>query len=342
MQRKQREEMAMLCSNTGKAVLFVRKLITKMDEISSSSSSSSSDSAINHGVELLGTHDLVYLAERLLDEQDKFIADGKPYYVDIGYHYTTAQNIERIRTDGLLTKQERNAKAIPNQTHNGSFLGDGIYTSDNPFAFSNLGDVGIIVARMQGRVMRVINQGPMDCAAEAMYDTIVGNKAQTLRPTPQDETVLKTCAQALPLIKYSKSLLDGHTYSPSDDYSPLTQYFNELQEIVDEFFNTPIVAAIKAEYQTLTCSENPQRPPIASSPQASSYWSTFPSVKPKPPPPTSEPTPDVYTYRAPLRLSISLTDLKDTVIPCCPKSAATSGGDCPICMEPLVVSVQEL
>jgi hypothetical protein len=61
--------------------------------------------------------------------------------VDLGYHYTQGGNIANIRSHGLLTSADRqtnNVKAAPR----GAVFGDGIYTANNSFNFSNYGDTG--------------------------------------------------------------------------------------------------------------------------------------------------------------------------------------------------------
>jgi len=43
----------------------------------------------------------------LLAKQEEFKADGLPFEVDIGHHYTDEKNMDDIRTNGLMTKEDR-------------------------------------------------------------------------------------------------------------------------------------------------------------------------------------------------------------------------------------------
>mmetsp|Transcript_4335 Transcript_4335/g.7973 ORF Transcript_4335/g.7973 Transcript_4335/m.7973 type:complete len:197 (+) Transcript_4335:131-721(+) len=190
-------------------------------------------------MDVVGADDIVILAERMMDAQDEFIQAGKPFHVDLGYHYTLESNIERIRTDGLLTKKERREKSV-NVRNTGSFFGDGIYTSDNPFSFCNFGNMGLVVARLQGRVLRVARYDARNQSEYDRYDTLVGNKTGTFDKCSKDEIVLKTCAQALPLLWYPTELIH---YQTNIDL-PITKYNKILQDVVNEFFNTPIASAI--------------------------------------------------------------------------------------------------
>jgi hypothetical protein len=57
-------------------------------------------------VSTVGFDDMVLMAERMLAAQDRFQTSSKPTHVDIGYHYTTTANVDRIQTTGLLTRSE--------------------------------------------------------------------------------------------------------------------------------------------------------------------------------------------------------------------------------------------
>jgi hypothetical protein len=229
--------MAMLSSNAGKAILFAKKLLQRTQDLRNEWEL----------VNALATDDLVFLVERMLDVQDRFIEEGKPHSVDIGYHYTKDDNIERIRTDGLLTRQDRRGKSIFATRENGSFFGDGIYTSNNPVAFRSMGEIGLLVARLKGRSVRIVNRYEIIATPNGRCDTIIGNKSFSRVPSFTDEIVLKASPQALPLIKYPAAVI-------SSDYgngeTPVTKYHKMLQELVDEFFNIPISTVIRAECST--------------------------------------------------------------------------------------------
>ena len=137
----------MLSSDSGKAILFVKKLLKTLDELGTGDQT--------QGIQALATDDLVVLTERMLEAQDKFIQSGKPYYVDIGFHITRKENIDRIGRDGLLTKKDRRERHIISRD-NGAFLGDGIYTSENPHSGTET----------VGHAQRVTNELPVDGSLE--------------------------------------------------------------------------------------------------------------------------------------------------------------------------------
>jgi len=77
---------------------------------------------------LVAKDDMMFLMERMLELQLQFLAEGKPTQIDIGFHDTTPENLASIRTEGLLTKAERDSNNV--QSHyNGSVFGDGYVTS---------------------------------------------------------------------------------------------------------------------------------------------------------------------------------------------------------------------
>ena len=112
---------------------------------------------------VIAIDDMVYTAERFLTALHAFHRDAtassssavdllKPNDVqwDLGYHYTTHENLARIRTDGLLSKTERASHDIHEVKFNGSAFGDGIYAASTPHAFRNqrYGNVGVLVVRL--------------------------------------------------------------------------------------------------------------------------------------------------------------------------------------------------
>lgn len=184
----------MLSTKSGKAIRFVEKLHAELAKFNRVSHSE---------LESLGADDLVLLVEQLLYTQDRFIQEGKPHFVDVGYHYTQAPNIDRIRTDGLLTKGERYDRGIDAVAIGGAFFGDGVYTADNPTAFQKRGNVGLFVARLKGREVRHLDSVSYD----RHYDTLIGKKNWTPSPHFSDEIVLRSSTQVLPLIKYPTTML---------------------------------------------------------------------------------------------------------------------------------------
>ena len=154
--------------------------------------------------------DALRLFERLLKTQRKFKANGLPSKVDIGYHYTEERNMKTIQTSGLLTRAERTSKRIF-PTSNGIFFGDGIYTANHPSCNKNqrYGNVGLIVARLQGESVRVLDDKKKG-TEEA--NTVIGNKgAVSLSNWPAtdrwDEIVLKSSAQCVPVVRFDSAIV---------------------------------------------------------------------------------------------------------------------------------------
>jgi hypothetical protein len=159
-QRRQDEEEQMSASVTGRAWKFVEKVLaldaalqqkhqttTSTTAAAASAASATGTTANNHQVSAIAKDDMVFLCEQMLRQQEAFRIAGKPIKVDLGFHYTRPANLTRIRTDGLLSKAERDERNIASK-HNGSAYGDGIYTSDNHSVggcSGGYGDIGIIV-----------------------------------------------------------------------------------------------------------------------------------------------------------------------------------------------------
>ena len=137
-----------------------------------------------------------------------------------------------IRTHGLLTKADRLSSGIHSSFHGLNF-GDGIYTSNNPYASTRYGEVGLIVARLQGNAFRFNDRRLQYQNAT----TIVGNwqaraycGGKWSDPDPYDEIVLKTSSQCLPLVRYSRT-----------EYRKDSQHVHrcavKMTRLVDELFN---------------------------------------------------------------------------------------------------------
>ena len=89
-----------------------------------------------------------------------------------------------IRSNGLLTKAERNAKSINSRNH-GSIFGDGIYAANYPTSFARYGEQGLLVARLIGKLVRVPKS--LSCLTSSNFldianssNTIVGDKTISL------------------------------------------------------------------------------------------------------------------------------------------------------------------
>lgn len=113
--RKQQELESMKRSHAGRSVLLVEK-VTRLLEPHAAA-----------GIGPVGKDDAVFLCEKMFQLQEKFKRAKAPTCVSIGYHYTHNDNMHSIRTDGLLTIDDRKSLGHEN-TRNVAFLGNGIYT----------------------------------------------------------------------------------------------------------------------------------------------------------------------------------------------------------------------
>ena len=199
------EEKAMKSSNPGRAVNMVTEIIALVGSFRSQYPQ------FQDALETIGTDDMVFLAEKLMQTQQTFVAESVPSQADIGYHYTQPTCLNSIRENGLLSKAERDAKSV-NVHHNGSSLGDGIYTAQNPFfAFGgHYGDAGLLVVRLMGRTEQYSHAShyQRNVLGGGTTPTVTGN---TYTSNPQDPlafstvNVLKTSGQCLPMVKFVAS-----------------------------------------------------------------------------------------------------------------------------------------
>eukprot|EP00977_Amphora_coffeiformis_P012141 scaffold2992_cov214-Amphora_coffeaeformis.AAC.23 len=173
---------------------------------------------------LVHMNDIVAMMERLLDTKQRFLEQGKPSLIDIGFHYTVPDNLERIQTDGLLSKSERDQRGIVSN-FNGTVYGDGIYTGSNPGDhYGKYGNVGLVVLRLKGRVDTHRYGGD--------HDTTVD------RLPPMDRiVVLKNSVQCVPIFQYDASQLKRHdpTCRAAEVLAELHQ---ALESIVDSSINS--------------------------------------------------------------------------------------------------------
>jgi hypothetical protein len=257
----------MLSSHSGRAFQFVKKVLQVMEEIDAMYAQRCHQSFLRRRPLLGGCiddsiakvsavfvtkEDMVVLAERLMETQDTFKMAGKPHRVDLAYHYTQKGNMASIQTNGLLTKKERSRHHIPVK-ENGSTFGDGIYTANNPFCFRKYGEVGLLVARLQGTVQWVDFSGPEPpqppppSMEDGSFDTVMGNKFRryirltcwhdATDNTERDEVVLLTSQQCLPLLQYDTDLIPNDSTAKGWFVNPMEEFHIALQRVVDEFFN---------------------------------------------------------------------------------------------------------
>merc|ERR1740124_429933 len=245
---KKEEKKAMKTTHTGRAWEFVRTVIDRHQKLASSPKGRG-DNISNVAVD-----DMVFQAERLLDFQAEFELLNAPTKVTLAYHYTRDYNMERIKTEGLMTRADQNRMLM------GLTYGDGVYVSTNPFAFhGKYGNVGILVAVLMGNAQRIMDRSSFHNTARfnEKVNTIIGNKkCASGSPETQlyDEIVLQNSSQCLPLVRFSDILV-----STTDDNSPnndsVWAYHREMQRIVDDCFNngtkTEIVRTFPSEIQAV-------------------------------------------------------------------------------------------
>ena len=248
---KEQEEMAK--NITGKAYLLVQRIVALVENLKSHNEYS--HLVALSSIQTVAVDDLVFLSERLLEQQQEYgtnknyVLGGNgvatsarnsiPTYIDIGYHYTDSKNMHHIRTNGLMSKQERTNSNIAANS-NGAVFGDGIYTANNPCNFSSYGNIGLVVARLQGKAVKV----PMDMALTVRKgsnetnsaNTIIGDKSALGNKWPSNDSshefVLRKASQCLPMVKYNGSLL-----SQPNGLKCIAYLHDELQKIIDDLCN---------------------------------------------------------------------------------------------------------
>jgi hypothetical protein len=138
---EEQDEMDMMSTTKGKALKFVQAVLNVHKSLH--------DPTTVAGISTVAVDDLVWLVERMIVKQEEHQLKNISSLLDLGYHYTEAANLDRIRTDGLLTYKERTDRSIQSK-YNGSVRGDGIYTCDDATTYrgQNYGPVGLLVARM--------------------------------------------------------------------------------------------------------------------------------------------------------------------------------------------------
>jgi len=158
-------------------------------------------------------------------------------FKELGYHYTDSRNISQIRDKGLMTAAERYSNGV-DVAARGAVFGDGIYTANNAKVWRDRGDIGLVVGRLWGRAVRV--PGFLDDSQTIEAHTIVGNKRAgygnngQLWPADdsQDEVVLRSSGQCLPIVCFDKRLFEHR-----DGEECVLFIQRALQQILDRLFN---------------------------------------------------------------------------------------------------------
>ena len=187
--------------------------------------------------------------EHLLTLQERLQKDrGRLYAVDIGFHYTSPEAIEKIKLTGLMTKSERQSTGIDPKIWHGNSYGDGIYTGNSCLSFQKYGSqfngCCIIVARLIGEFRPRSKYFP-DATDFLKYHTIIGNKDMENDPNGYyDEVVLRSRSQVVPLIYFNKAAIDidnplGISSTIDHDLSLVYNAAETLQRIISGICNQP-------------------------------------------------------------------------------------------------------
>ena len=236
------ESVTMLSTHFGRACLFVQEVLRRVEFFKST------DPGIDSSFDAVARDDMVFLAEKTFVMQEHFRLAGKPTRVDLGYHYTNEASLESIKSNGLMSKRERDQSSISVSRNNGASYGDGVYTANNMFAFRKFGSVGLLVARLQGKTQRIIGKVGDRVEVGHDVDTLIGNKRRVRNEaadTPAldadnyDEVVLYRSSQCLPLLRFHRSVVgsDGtHAIEP-ESIMHVQTFQEELDKVVGMFFN---------------------------------------------------------------------------------------------------------
>ena len=226
--RKRKEIEDMRTSNAGRSVLLVDKVIQIVERLQQGPSKTGTTAkTTGEEIQPIGKDAAVYLAEKMLELQETFHTQGASTHVCLGYHYTNSANLDCIRTDGLLTIEDR-TKTNNKNTKAVAYFGNGLYTATNQYAFHQFGDVGLLVAVLRGKEQN-IGKKPTP-VLESGINTVIGNKTGNLG---HEEIILKQSSQVLPLVRFNKKTAYDKTL-----YDLIWQLHQQIQhEVLDEYFN---------------------------------------------------------------------------------------------------------
>ncbi|KAL3929756.1 MAG: hypothetical protein SGARI_004664, partial [Bacillariaceae sp.] len=268
---KAQEQQDMLKTATGKAYAFVAKVLKAVDQVTSlhppavAAAASTGGSNFDDGeIEAVAKDDMVFMAEKLFLRQEEFQQGGVDTRVDIGFHYTLPQYFKKIRENGLLTASERSQNALGSHSH-GAVFGDGVYTANNCFSFSNFGPIGLLVARLKGTCSDKAYPSLRGVPGNEIH-TVIGNKMDPRSDGHglYDEIVLRKSSQVIPLVRFSRSS-SGGAVTMDAGLERLYDVLETVQEVVDEFCNdgipTPMQRLSRQDYARI--SRRPITPGVA-------------------------------------------------------------------------------
>lgn len=175
------------------------------------------------GINLVAVDDMFFTCQRMMEMQEQFRALGIPTYVDVGFHYTDASNVDSISTDGLLSRSEREGMDISPHRFHGNAFGDGVYTSDNFHDGQHYGDTCLMVARLKG-ITRAFPEG-------RDYN---GNNSITVQG--RSMTILQWASQCVPIMQFHASLVLPYSKSRNACQN-VHSCHKRLQALIDDFFN---------------------------------------------------------------------------------------------------------
>jgi hypothetical protein len=202
-----------------KAWKFVERVLAMVDEMSKVEGSL---------VQAVASDSMFYVAKRMISAQQVFHTAGKPTVVDLGYHYTLKENMDTIRSGGLMSSKERAAKGLSAAQNNGAKYGNGIYTATNPCAWhGRYGDVGLVVARLQGANA---NFHP------ARANTSNQDSVTVERDNAGECVILASSQQCIPILQFDSSQISRNSHVHPGNML-VTRYHVALQTLIDETFN---------------------------------------------------------------------------------------------------------
>jgi hypothetical protein len=213
----------------------------------------------------VGVDGMVSIAERLIETKNRmtdtyFDPDDVmiDLTVDIGYHYTDMKNLNRISMEGLLnrTEQQQYNDKLPSYRTNNAAFGDGIYTANNAFVFQKYGNIGLLVARLKGKIVEydTFESSIVDLHEMPNYDTISANKrSRSTISHYWEEQILSHSSQCIPIVQYDASIIqkkfdvtDENSNSSLDEscYNRgnccIVDLHERLQQVIDELLNDGI------------------------------------------------------------------------------------------------------
>lgn len=240
-ERKEQEKKAMYHGETGRAFLLVEKVLQGYHKILEDKDdglfqvANPLETAKKGNLCSFGKDDMVYLAEKMMKCQADFKAKNKPIQVEIAYHYTQKERLHSIRQDGLLVSK--------NLARHGATYGNGIYVGNNPYAFRPYGDTGLLMAIIKGTEHRLASSKEREAitTTHSGINTVIGNKVgrDGAREPGFDEIVLQESCQVLPLMRFSKDLIDLSCLLSHNGNSLLWKFHVKMQELLDDFFQNP-------------------------------------------------------------------------------------------------------